>query len=52
MIDLAAWNEARLNACRITGTTFEVQQDAISPAALAYALSVDERAEKNKRKSP
>lgn len=46
--DLAAWNQARLDACRITGSTFEFQANAISPAALAYALSVDERTTRTK----
>lgn len=35
--DLAAWNQARLDACRITGTTFEFQNDMISEAAIDYA---------------
>jgi hypothetical protein len=43
--DLAAWNQSRLDACRITGTTYEQQENAISRGALAYAQSVDERPE-------
>lgn len=35
--DLDAWNHSRLDACRITGTTYERQNDEISPAARAYA---------------
>jgi hypothetical protein len=38
--DLAAWNRARLDACRITGSTAEFQENAISPAALAHAQSL------------
>lgn len=43
--DLAAWNQERLDALRITGSTAGFQENAISPAALAYAQSLDERAE-------